>query len=154
MQPLHTQRSRHSNLSYPRANGWLLKDARPAHHHPYARYALFYFVLFAVEITLLGALLWSGATSTWPVWKVANIALVNLCFALLAGNHHISRNSQHLAANLVLAGFSLLVLVVLTAFVTPGASGLKILAYTWICVLLINALHYYPGRRSRARKRF
>jgi hypothetical protein len=76
MQPLHTQRSRHSNLSYPRANGWLLKDARPAHHHPYARYAL-----------------------------------VNLCCALLAGNHHISRNSQHLAANLVLAGFSLLVLV-------------------------------------------
>lgn len=115
---------------------------------------IFYLALFIAEALLLGELLWSGATDHWPVWKIVSVLLANLFFALLAGNHHISRFSKHLAAGLVLAGICMLALVALTAFCAPTISGLRILIYAWLCSLLINALHYYPSRHTRTRKRF
>lgn len=151
MQPLHIHRPHRSPFSrYPK-NGW--SDERPARYHAHARHALFYLALLTAEIGLLGSLLWLRETSTWPVWKVGSIVLANMLFALIVGNHHISRTSQHLAASVVLAGISMLTLVALSALLTPDASGLKVLAYAWICALLVNMLHYYPGRRIRARRR-
>ena len=154
MQPLHTQRSRRSQPPYYRVNGWSPNTDGPTRHHPYISHALFYLTLFAVETALLGPLLWSGATNAWPIWKIVSVLLANLFFALMAGNHHISRFSKHLAAALVLAGLSMLTLVALTAFITPTASGLRILVYAWTCALLVNALHYYPSRHFKARKRY
>lgn len=152
MQPLHIHRSRRSPFSrYPK-NGW--SNDKPAHYHAHARRALFYLVLLTAEIVLLGSQLWLHETSTWPVWKVGSIVLANMLFALIVGNHHISRMSQHLAASVVLAGLSMLTLVVLSALLTPDASGLKVLVYAWICALLVNVLHYYPGRHIKTRRRF
>ena len=154
MQPLHQQRSRraHPEDYRPHVNGWL--SDRPTRYHPYAKHAVFYLVLFAAETALLGELLWSGATDHWPVWKIVSVLLANLFFALMVGNHHISRFSKHLAAGLVLAGLCMLILVALSAFITPTISGLRILIYAWACALLVNALHYYPSRRNRARRRY
>jgi hypothetical protein len=148
MQPLRFRRSRRAQS----ASGW--SSTRPVLRHPYASYALFYLALFASEAILLGYVLWSGATSAWPVWKVASVILANLLFALMVGNHHISRASKQIAADIVLAGVSMLALIALTVFVAPDSSSLKILAYAWLCALLVNILHYYPRKRFKTRKRY
>jgi hypothetical protein len=152
MQPLHVHRPRRSPFArYPK-NGW--SHEKPVRYHSHARYMLFYLALLLAEIALLGSLLWLHDTGTWPVWKVGSIILANMLFALIVGNHHISRTSPHLAASVVLAGISMLILVVLSTLLTPDANGLQVLAYAWICALLVNVLRYYPGRRIRARRRF
>lgn len=137
---------------HTRHNGWVPNE-RSTRYHPYAKHAVFYLALFVAEATLLGEQLQTGATSDWPVWKIVSVLLANLFFALMAGNHHISRFSKHLAAGLVLAGLCLLILVALSALIAPTLSGLRITIYAWLCALLVNALHYYPSRYIRAKKR-
>lgn len=146
MQPSHVRHSRRVQS----ARGW--SAARPALRHPYASHALFYLTLFVGEATLLGYVLWSGASSLWPAWKVVSIVLANLLFALMAGNHHISRASRRIAADIILAGLSMLTLIVLTVFIAPDDASLDILAYAWLCALLVNILRYYPRKRFTTRK--
>jgi hypothetical protein len=136
---------------HTRQNGWM-SDNRPTRYHPYAKHAVFYLALFVAEAALLGEQLQTGATDDWPIWKIVSVLLANLFFALMAGNHHISRFSKHLAARLVLAGLCLLILVALTTLIAPTLSGLRITVYAWLCALLVNALHYYPSRHIKAKK--
>lgn len=148
MQQLPFRRSRRAQS----ADDWS-SERRSVLRHPYASHALFYLLLFAIEAALLSYVLWSGAAGSWPIWKVASIILANLLFALMAGNHHISRACKQIAADLVLAGVSMLTLIALTIFVAPAGSGPEILIYAWLCALLVNILHYYPRKRFKARKR-
>lgn len=136
MQPLHTRRSNRSHRSYYREN------------------TLFYLALFIAEAAMLGGFLLFDATTTWPIWKVASIVLADMLFVLLASAHRTSRASGRLGADMLLVGLSMLVLVALSVFVSPDVNGFKIVSYAWICALLVNILHYYPGRQIKARRRF
>jgi hypothetical protein len=151
MQPLQSRRSRRSAVAHSHAKGW--STDRLVRRHPYASHALFYLTLLAIETSLLGYVLWSG-TDTWPVWKIASIVLANMLFALIAGNHHFSKASKQIAADIILAAISMLTLSALTIFVASSPGGLKILAYAWLCALLVNILHYYPGRHLRTKRRY
>src|SRR5579883_3245565 len=150
MQSLPSRRSRHAEAAHYHAKGW--STDRLMHRHPYASHALFYLTLLVLEISLLGYVLWSG-TATWPIWKIASLVLANMLFALIAGNHHFSKASKQIAADIILAAISMLALIALSIFVASTASGLKILAYAWLCALLVNILHYYPGRHVRTKRR-
>ncbi len=150
MQPLQFRRSSRSGVAHYHEKGW--STDRLVRRHPYTSHALFYLSLFAIEAALLGYVLWSG-TSTWPAWKFASIVLANMLFALIAGNHHFSKASKQIVADIILAAISMLTLVALTAFVASSTGSLKILAYAWLCALLVNILHYYPGRHLRAKRR-
>jgi len=150
MQPLQFRRSRRSGAAHHHKKGW--STDRLVRHHPYASHALFYLTMLTIEVSLLGYVLWSG-TITWPAWKFASIVLANMLFALIAGNHHFSKASKQIAADIILAAISMLALVALTVFVASSAGNLAILAYAWLCALLVNILHYYPGRRIRTKRR-
>lgn len=151
MRPLQFRRSRRSGAAHYQTKNW--SADRLARYHPYASHALFYLTLLAIEASLLGYVLWSG-TGIWPLWKFASIVLANMLFALIAGNHHFSKASKQIAADIILAAISMLALIALTVFVALSAGGLEILAYAWLCALLVNILHYYPGRHFRTKKRY
>jgi FlaA1/EpsC-like NDP-sugar epimerase len=121
-------------------------------HHPSTNHVLFYLALFTTEATLLGSVFWSG-TNVWPTWSIASIVLANLFFALIAGNHHFGKVSKQMAAHIILAALSLLTLVALTILVAFRPGGPAILAYAWLCTMLVNILHYYPGRSWKTKKR-
>lgn len=150
MQPLPSRHSRRWKTARYRKKSW--PAARLVHHHHYASHALFYLALFTAETVLLGYVLWSGP-HIWPTWSIASIVLANMFFALIAGNHHVSKASKQIAADILLAALSMLTLVVLTILVAFSANGPAILAYAWLCALLVNTLHYYPGRSWKARRR-
>jgi hypothetical protein len=151
MQSLQSRRSRRSEAAQAHAKTW--STDRLVRRHPSASHALFYLTLLAVEMSLLGDVLWSGM-DTWPVWKIASVVLANMLFALIAGNHHFNKAGKQIAADIILAAISMLTLIALTIFVAASPDGLKILVYAWLCALLVNILHYYPGRHLRTKKRY
>ncbi|HEY1349326.1 MAG TPA: hypothetical protein VGF67_06850 [Ktedonobacteraceae bacterium] len=148
MQPLPSRRSRRSGAvhSHPK------REPDERHRHPSSTHTLFYLTLFTTEAILLSSVFWFG-TQVWPTWSIASIVLANLFFALIAGNHHSGKASKQIAADIVLAALSLLTLVALTILVALHSGGPAILAYAWLCTLLVNTLHYYPGRSWTTRKR-
>lgn len=150
MHPLPARRSRHSGAASSHAKNW--PADRVARRHPHASRALFYLALFTTESSLLGYACWSGP-DIWPTWSIASIVFATLFFALIASNHHFSKASKPVAADLLLAAICMLLLVALTIVATLSSSGPALLAYAWLCALLVNTLHYYPGRSWSTKKR-
>lgn len=152
MRSLNSHRPRHSRVPRARVQSWLSNTSTGSHSS--TGHVLFYLVLFGSEIALLWIFFRSGETGTWPLWKNVSIILANLFFLFMVGNHHSSRINRRLAANLILAGLSMLFLIGLSAFISQNIIGQEILVYAWGCVLLINSLRYYPGKRLKTRRRF
>jgi hypothetical protein len=152
MQPLHIHKARGFHTSHQRQSAW--PSRRAAHRHSYVNSTLFYLSLLAAEVALVGSSIAFEAVGTWPLWKIGSIVLANMFFALVVGNHHVNRGRKHLAADIILAGLLLLMLVALSTFVASSTGGLEILVYAWLCALLLNTLHYYPRKQSSTRKRW
>lgn len=150
MSPLPSRRPRHSGAASSQAKNW--PADRVVRRHPYASHALFYLALFTIEASLPGYALWSGLV-IWPTWSIASMVFATLFFALIASNHHFSKASKPIAADILLAAISMLILVALTILATLSASGPALLAYAWLCALLVNTLHYYPSGSWRTKKR-